>query len=53
MKKVKEKEAAFRKKRKIRIEQERRGVYRFAASSLFSCYPITLHIGARRGGTVP
>ena len=50
MKRVKESGAAFRKKRKMRIEQEKRdNVYRFAASSLFSCCPIILHLGARRG----
>ena len=51
MKRVKESGVAFRKKRKMRMEQEKRdNAYRFAASSLFSCCPIILHIGASREG---
>ena len=54
MKRVKESEAAFRKKRKMRIELGKRdNVYHFAAFSLFSCCPIMQRLGARRGGTVP
>ena len=45
MKRVKKSGAAFRKKQNMKIEQEKRdNVYRFAASSLFSCCPIILHI---------
>ena len=59
MKKVKESGAAFRKKRKMRIDEEARQRLSFCCFFPFlvlSCCPIILHIGARkrgRGGTVP